>query len=144
MKPVRNRVSRSCAGPSTTPSSTVSSSPVEFGSDDHEMRIETRAVKPGSANQRESFIERDRVTNSQERHEDTRSRATTGSPLTREPSQTAENPSTYTGRLVPTVKSWDAGSGLETKEECDILSDRTIVSDSNYAEPVMEKMPEKG
>ena len=45
-KPVRNLVSRSCAGPSTTPTSTVSSSPVKFGSKDHEMRFEVRTGQP--------------------------------------------------------------------------------------------------
>ena len=42
-KPVRNLVSRSCARPSRTPSSTVSSSPGKFGSEDQEMRYESRA-----------------------------------------------------------------------------------------------------
>ena len=46
--------------------------------------------------------------------------------MTREPSQTTENPTTCRGRPVPTTKSWDAGSGLETKEECNILSARSI------------------
>ena len=103
-KPVRNLVSRSCAVPSTMPSSTVSSSPVKVRSEDHEMRFETRTAKPGSANQRESLIERDRVTNSQEMNEDSRSRATTLSPMTREPSQTTENPTICRGRPVPTIK----------------------------------------
>ena len=124
-KPVRNMVSRSCAVPSTTPSSTVSSSPAIFGSKDHEMRFETRTGRHRSANQQESLIKRDRVTNSQERHQDIRSRATLRSPLTREPSQT-EDPTACTCRLAPIVNSWDAGSGLETKEECDILSARSI------------------
>ena len=52
------------------------------------------------------------------------------SPLTREPSQTIENPTACTGRLVPTTESWDAGRGLETKGDYDIISHRTIVSDS--------------
>ena len=69
-KPIRHLVSRSSAKPSTTPSLTVSSSLGKFGSKDHEMRYETRAVKPRSATQKESLIKRDRVTNSQERHED--------------------------------------------------------------------------
>ena len=52
-KPVRNLVSRSCAGPSTKPSSTVSSCLGKFGSKDHEMGCETRTEKPSSANQRD-------------------------------------------------------------------------------------------
>ena len=84
-------------------------------------------------NNKKILIKRDRVTNSQARHEETRSRATTGSPMTRKPSQT-EDLTTCTGRPVFAIKSWDAGSGLETKEECDILSNRTIVSDTEQDE----------
>ena len=98
-KPVRNLVSRSCAGPSTTPSSTVFSSPGTLGTKDHEMRFETRTVKPSSNNQQESIYKRDRVTNSQERCEEARSRGTTGSPMTRKPSQT-EDLTACTGYLV--------------------------------------------
>ena len=76
------------------------------------------------------------MANSHERHEDTRSRATTWSPMTREPSHTAENPTTCTGRPVPTVESWDAGSGVETKEECDILSAHSI----SFKEKVDERL----
>ena len=104
-KPIRNLVSRSCAGPSTTPSSTVFSSPETFGTKDHEMRFETRTEKPSSNNQQESIIKRDRVTNSQERFEEARSRSTTGSPMTRKPSQT-EDLTTCTGHPVPTIESW--------------------------------------
>ena len=124
-KPIRNWISRSCAGPSTTPSSTVSSSPVTFGSKDHEMRFETGTGKPSSNIQQEGVKKRDRVTNSQERHEEPRSRATTVSPMTRKPSQT-EDLTACTGYPVPTIKSWDAGRGLETEEECDILCARSI------------------
>ena len=60
------------------------------------------------------------MTNSQERHEETRSRATTGSPMIQKPSQ-IEDLTACTVYPVPTTKSWDAGSGLETKEDCDIL-----------------------
>ena len=49
--------------------------------------------------------------------------------MTREPSQTTEIPSTCTGRPVPTMKSWDAGSGVETKRDCGIIH-HTISSDS--------------
>ena len=90
-KPVGNLVSRSCAGPSTTPSSTVSSIPVKFGSNDHEMRLESRAGKPSSNDPQENLIKRDRVTES-------RSRATTGSPMTRKPNQT-ENLKACPGNL---------------------------------------------
>ena len=38
--------------------------------------------------------------------------------MTREPIQTTENPIICTGRLVPVIESWDVGSGLETKQEC--------------------------
>ena len=100
-KPVRNLVSRSCAGPSTTPSSTVFSSPETLGTKDHEMRFETRTEKPNSNNQQESIIKRDRMTNSQERYEEARSRGTTGPPMTRNPSQT-EDLTGCTGHLVPT------------------------------------------
>ena len=89
------------------------------------MRFETRTGKPGSTNQQESLNKRDRVTTSQESHEDTRSRATTGSPMTREPIQ-PEDPTACMGRFVRSIKSWDAGSDLETKEECNRLSARSI------------------
>ena len=117
-KPVRNLLSWSCAGPSTTPSSTVSSSLGVFVSEDHEMRYETRVGKPGSVNQKESLVEHDRVTISQERHQDIRSRATPRSPMTRKLSQITENPTTCIGRPVPTIHSWDAGNGMETKRVC--------------------------
>ena len=78
-KSVRNLLSRSCAGPSTTPSSMASSSLGIFGSEDHEMRFET-TVRPSSNNQEESLIEHHQETNSQERHLDIRSRATPRSP----------------------------------------------------------------
>ena len=94
-KPVRSLVSKSYA---TTPSSTVSSCTKTFGSKDYEMRFETRTGKPGSTNQQESLIKRDRVPNSQESREDTRSRATTGSHMTREPIQT-EDPTACMGRF---------------------------------------------
>ena len=128
-KPARNLVSRSCAGPPTTPSSTVSSCSGKFGAKDHEMRFETRAVKPGLTNQQDSLTMPDRVTNSQERHEDTRSRATTGSIMARELSQTSENPTACTSRPVPTSERWDAGNGLETKRDCGTIY-HTIDSDS--------------
>ena len=74
------------------------------------------------------------ATNSQERHEETRSRRTTESPMTRKASQT-EDLTACTGHPVPTIKSWDADSGLETKEECDILCARSI--------PFKEKVDER-
>ena len=55
------------------------------------MRYETRTVRPSSNNQKESLVEHDRVTNSQERDQDIRSRTTPRSPMTRELSQTSEN-----------------------------------------------------
>ena len=46
--------------------------------------------------------------------------------MTQKPSQT-EDLTACTFDPVPTLKSWDAaGSGLETKEECDALSARSI------------------
>ena len=128
-KPVRNLVSRSCAGPSTTPSSTVSSSPGIFGSEEHEMRYETRTVRPSSNNQKESLIEHHQVTNSQERHQDIRSSKTPKSPMTRELSQTSENPTACIGRPVPTFEGWAAGTGLETERDCGTIY-HTIDSDS--------------
>ena len=128
-KSVRNLESKGCAGPSTTPSSTVSSRPGIFGSEDHEMRCETRTVRPSSNNQKQSLIEHDRVTNSQERHQDIRSRATPRSPKTRELSQTSENPTACTKHPVRTIESWDAGNGLETKRDCGTIY-HTIDSDS--------------
>ena len=38
--------------------------------------------------------------------------------MTRELSQTSENPTACTSRPVPTIESWDAGNGLETKRDC--------------------------
>ena len=60
------------------------------------------------------------MTNSQGRHEETSSRATTGSPMTQKLSQT-ENPTACAGRLAHPVKSWDAGKGWEKKEECGLF-----------------------
>ena len=57
--------------------------------------------------------------------------------MTREPSQTTENPTTCTGRPVPTVDSWDAGNGLETKRDCGIIH-HAIVCDSE--EPLEETL----
>ena len=75
------------------------------------------------------------MTNSEERHEEARSRATTGSPMTQKASQT-EDLTACTGHPVPTMKSWDAGIGLETKEECDILS--TLLT--SFKEKVDERL----
>ena len=54
--------------------------------------------------------------------------------MTQKPSQT-EYPTVCTGRLVPLVKSWDAGSGLEKKEECN-FSARSI----SFKEKVDERL----
>ena len=64
-----------------------------------------------------------------------RSRATTGSPMTRKPSQT-EDLTACMGYPVLTTFSWHAGSGLETKEECGILSARSI----SFIEKVYERL----
>ena len=53
--------------------------------------------------------------------------------MTQKPSQT-EDLTACT--VYPTTKSWDAGSGLETKEECDILSARSI----SFKEKVYERL----
>ena len=106
-KSVINLVSGSCAEPSTTPSSTVSSSLGIFGSEDHEIRYETRTVRPSSNHQKESLIEHDRVTNSQERHQDIRSRTTPRSPMTRELSQTSEK--SYSLYKSPCAYYWKLG-----------------------------------
>ena len=58
------------------------------------------------------------MTNSQVRHQEIRSRASPRSPMTLELSQTSENPTACTSRPVPTIESWDAGTGLETKRDC--------------------------
>ena len=126
-KPVRNWVS--VGGQTTWVSSTLG----KFGSKDHEMRFETRTEKHRSNNQQENLIKRDRVTNSQERHEEARSRTTTGSPMTQKPSQT-EDLTACTGYPAPTIKSWDAGIGLETKKECDILSAHSMSSQEEVDE----------
>ena len=56
--------------------------------------------------------------------------------MTREPSKIIENLTTCTGRTVSTIKSWDAGSGLETKEECNILTARSISLEGKVDERV--------
>ena len=94
----------------------------------------TGTGKPSSKNQQENHIKRDRVANSQERREDSRARATTGSPRTRAPSQSTEDTTTCTGRSVPTIESRDAGSASETKEECNILSARSTSLKENVDE----------
>ena len=53
--------------------------------------------------------------------------------MTQKPSQ-SEDLTACTFVPVPTVKSWDAGSGLETKEECDALSARSISFKENVEE----------
>ena len=79
------------------------------------------------------------MTNSQGRHEETSSRATTGSPMTQKLSQT-ENPTACAGRLAHPVKSWDAGKGWEKKEECDLFCPFNFIQRksgweaSNYSE----------
>ena len=140
-KPVRNLLSRICTGPSTTPFSTVSSCPGKFVSEDREMRFETKTGKPSSNNQQENLNKPYPATNSQERHEETRSRATTELPMTQKPSQT-EDFTACTFYFVPTIKSWDADSGLKTKEDCDILSARSLSSTEEVDEHLIEEFRE--
>ena len=100
-KPDRNLASRGCAGPSTTVSSTVSSSRGHSDWKITKLGLKLiRTEKPSYNNQPENLSERDRG-----RHEETSSRATTGSPMTQKPSQT-EDPTACTGRLVPPFESW--------------------------------------
>ena len=49
--------------------------------------------------------------------------------MTRELSQTSESPTARIGRPVPTIESWDAGTGLETKRNCGTMY-HAIDSDS--------------
>ena len=74
-KSVRNLVSRSSAGPSTT---AIFDCFFPVGFKDLEMRIEIRGDKPSYNNQPENLSKRDRVTNSQGRHEETRLRGHNG------------------------------------------------------------------
>ena len=69
-------------------------------------------MKPSSSDPQENLIKRDRVTNPHERHEEARSRVTTGSRMTRKPSQT-ENLKASAGNLYLLLKSWDIGIDLE-------------------------------
>ena len=50
--------------------------------------------------------------------------------MIREPSQTTENPTNCTGCPVPTIKSWDACSGLETKNAIFSLTVQTFLTQS--------------
>ena len=59
--------------------------------------------------------------------------------MTQKPSQTKDL-TACTGNPVPTDKSWDAGDGLETKEERDILSDHSSIS---FKEEVDESLIEE-
>ena len=62
---VRNVVWRSRAGLSTVPSSTVSSSPENFGSEDQEMRFEANTVQPVVAHSEKDLTKSDTMTNPQ-------------------------------------------------------------------------------
>ena len=53
--------------------------------------------------------------------------------MTQKPSQT-EDLTACTGYPAPTIKSWDAGIGLETKKECDILSAHSMSSQEEVDE----------
>ena len=134
-KPVRNVEKRSRAGPSTTPSSTVSSGPRKFGSKDREMRFEANTGQLAVENSQEDLIKGDTVTNSQVRHLSTRSKTSTGSPMTRKPSQT-KNFKACRVYLVPVTKSLDTDIGLEARKECNILSATSI----SFREKVDERL----
>ena len=76
-KPVRNLVSRSRAGSSTVPISTASATPGIFRSESRELHLEASTVKPVAKNQKSEPNEGDRMWNSQERHTDAKSMAST-------------------------------------------------------------------
>ena len=63
--------------------------------------------------------------------------------MTREPSQTAENPTSCIGHPVPTIERWDAGNGLETKKDCCTIY-HTIDSDSaeNFETALIDEFEE--
>ena len=112
-------MSRSCTGPSTTSFSTVSSSLGKLGSEDHEMRLETRATKiPFSSSQVSRTLQREtrayQIEDSQGIVHDT------------EIESNCRKPTICTGRLVLVILNWDAGNDLETKEECHIFCVRSI------------------
>ena len=130
-KPVENMVSRSRAGTSTMPSSRVSSSPRKFGYKDHEMRFEANTEQPVVENSQQDLMKGDTMTNSQVRHLDARSKATTGSPMARK-SNRISNSQASTGhtvikkskqvRATHSKKNLVTDINLEAKEECNNLS----------------------
>ena len=67
-KPVRNLVTRRRTGSSTVPSSTASSSPVNFVPKDHEVRFKESAERSGAQNKETSTS--DEMEDSQVRYED--------------------------------------------------------------------------
>ena len=78
---VRNLVSRSRAGISTVPSSTASSSPVNFGSESHDVGLKASTGRLVAKHQKSEPTKGDTMWNSQEWHTDARSMASTGEPV---------------------------------------------------------------
>ena len=121
--PVRNVVWRSRAGLSTVSSSTVSSSPENFGSKDQEMRFEANTVQPVVENSEKYRTKSDTMTNSQGRHLDARSKAGTGSLVAWDSNQ-IKHFQASTGQ--PVSKKLVTDIDLEAKEEGSILSATSI------------------
>ena len=120
---VRIVVWRSRAGLSTVPSSTVSSSPENFGSEDQEMRFEANTVQPVVENSEKDLTKSDTKTNSQGWHLDARSKAGTGSLVAWDSNQ-INNFQASTGQ--PVSKKMVTDIDLETKEDWSILSSTSI------------------
>ena len=122
-KPVRNLVSRSRAGISTVLSSTSSSSQANVGPEDHEVSFKACTGSSVVQNQEKNFAKGDTMANSQMRHSDASSMASTGPPVAWE-SNLIQNSQASTGPLV--IKDFVTDIDLETKEDCNILSARPI------------------
>ena len=80
-EPVRNLVSRSRAGTPTVPPSTASSSPANFGPKDHEVSFEARTVRPVAQDTQKDLTKSETMDDSQVRHSDASSMASTGGPV---------------------------------------------------------------
>ena len=114
--PDRNLVSMSCVGPSMTASSTVTSSPVKFGSGDHEMSLL-------SATEWRTF---ERSTRTPDRGQQR------GRPWHKNRAKLLNILQPMQVALYLLLKSWDAGSGLETKEEFNVFCFNLIQRKSGW------------
>ena len=82
------------------------------------MRYEVWTVEHESPDQKESLIKRDRVKKLSREARGYQIKGHNGVARDTGAESNWRSHSLYTGRLFPVVESWDVGSGLETKQEC--------------------------